>query len=435
MNIKMTLTLAIILAGLSTYYYAFEIKGTQEKIAQEEKEKKLFDLAQSKITSFEYNNKQENIKAEFSQKNNEWYLEKPITYKGDNSNITSMLDSVVTAKFTEKVENSSKLEDFGLKEPRITLAIKTPEGDKIIKVGDDSPTNSSTYVMRDKDPNVYLFPTSVFYGLNKKLTDLRDKTIIKLDKELISSLELKNNNGNFLLSKKGTDWELNTPKPYKADNSKVEELFSKLQDEKITDFVDENAKDLAKYGLDKPKISLLFKNKENKESSFMLGNEIGDYTYAQNSDNKVIFKVNKSVTEKFKLTLGDLRNKNILSFSSMDINKVAIEALDNNLKAEKDKEQKWKIIQKDTKVKSTPEDVEAFVNKLSNLNFERTFDKENFTLGDKVINVTLEEKGKPIKITFGGITKDNKEQIYCLKNQGEEGYAINKNILEKIISN
>ena len=49
----MTLTLAIILAGLSTYYYAFEIKGTEEKTAQEEKEKKLFDLAQSKITSFE----------------------------------------------------------------------------------------------------------------------------------------------------------------------------------------------------------------------------------------------------------------------------------------------------------------------------------------------------------------------------------------------
>src|ERR1043165_7405011 len=112
MNYKMTLGLAVVLVIMTGYYYFFEVKAKQEQLTKEDQEKKVLNIAQDQINSFEYKNKKENIDAEFIQKGNDWFLEKPVSYKADNSNITGMLDGILTAKYDEKVENAEKLEDF-----------------------------------------------------------------------------------------------------------------------------------------------------------------------------------------------------------------------------------------------------------------------------------------------------------------------------------
>ena len=436
MNIRTTFILAFILLLMSGYYYFFEVKATQEKMTKEDIEKKILDISQDKINSFEYKNKKENLDSELIQKGNDWYLEKPVSYKADNSNVTTVLDSLINAKYQEKIENPQKLEDFGLKEPNFTLALKTKDGEKLIKVGDKSPTETSLYIMKDKDPNIYLISGSSYYSLDKKLSDLRDKTIISFDKEKINSLKLKNANGDFVLKKQGSEWNLEAPQKFKADGSKVDELFTKLQNDKITDFVADKDDNLENYGLEKSPTIITLEDTDKSEKKILIGTETGDSAYVKIGNLPNIFKVSKATIEPFKADVLALRNKNILTLDSSKVNKIEIESVELKLVAEKDKDKKWGFASKDSKVKITPEDVSAFVDKLANLNFIRVFPIDKFTLGDRIINIKLflESQSEPVKFSFGGVTTDNKEQVYLLKPGDKEGYSVAKNILEKIVS-
>jgi len=83
------------------------------------------------------------------------------------------------------------------------------------------------------------------------------------------------------------------------------------------------------------------------------------------------------------------------------------------------------------------ENISDFVNQLVNLQFERTFSRNDFSLGEKIINVTLhsEKTDDKIKLTFGGVTAENNQHIYLINHEvSDEGYAVNKSILDKIIN-
>jgi hypothetical protein len=436
MNFRTTLILAVILSIMGAYYYFFEVKAKQEELTKEEQEKKVLNITQDQINSFEYKNKKENIDAEFVQKGNNWFLEKPVSYKADNANVFSMLDGILTAKYDEKVENAKKLEDFGLKEPNFTLALKTKEGDKLITIGDKSPTEANLYIMKDKDPNIYLIQSSAYSNLDKKLLDLRDKSLMTVERDKLSTFQIKNGTNNFVLKKDKTDWQIEAPQKFKADSAKVDELLGKLENDKLSDFVNDQPTDLKQYGLDNPLISVRLTNSGNNSQDFLIGSETGTYNFAKNSSSPTVFKIDKAISEAFKaINLDALRNKNILTFDSAKITKVVVEAVDNKLVIERDKDKKWKIVEKGTKSTAKPEDAAAFVDKLSNLNFTRTYPIDKFTLGDRIINVTLTEEGKtePIKISFGGPTNEDKNQVYLLKPGEKEGYAVSKDIIDKIV--
>jgi len=439
MNTKTTLILSVILLLMSGYYYFFEIKGTQEKVVKEEQEKKLLNVTTEQINNFSYRNTIKSAEGSFVKKGSDWYLEKPVSYKGDNTNISSLLDSLVNAKYEEKIEGVKNPEDFGLSSPRIQIGVKSTSGEDEIKVGSESPTNTGFYLMKKNDPNVYLVPMVSFYALDKPLTELRDRTLLDIEREKIKHIRIKNQNASFVLEKSGNDWMIKEPKLFKADTSKIEEWFDKLKNEKLSDFVSDNPQDIKLYGLGNPHILITVGEKpEQMDKTFMIGEQTGDYNYARNNHSPSVFKISRSISEKFKFNLNDIRNKSLLSFDGSKATRIEIESLALNTILERDKDKNWKFVKKDEKSKATESDIGAMVDQLSSLNTEKFISKEKFSLGDRIINITINVEGQnnPLKITFGGKTPENKEQIFCMKPDiTTEGYAINASILSKVFPN
>jgi len=456
MNKKTTIILAVVLLFVVAYYSIFEVKIASKNAEKKENEKILLSMSKDDISSFVYENKSRNIKAELIQKSNGWFLKSPVDYKADSYNIDTILNTILNSKYEDKIENVTNLDDFGLKAPKIVFTLNTKNGKKVFNVGGKNPTETSLYVSFASDSKlVYLIGESNFYPLDKTVYDLRDKSLFSFDREKASVTKISNSFGDFILEKdKNADWNIESPKKYKADKSKMDSLFGKLFDEKLSDFVLDNPspKDLDTYGISKPAITVSISNNKGINAKLFLGKDSGDYTYAKLDDKNVIFKVNKSISEVFKVNLNDLRSKNLLTFDSSAITKVAIESKNINIIAEKllvqddknkkdnknNKEEKtWKFIKNDKNSKFTIEDLQAFVDKLSNLNFEKAYpNNDKITLGENLINVSLTEEGKaePIKLTFGDETKENKKQIYLLKpDVKDEVYSVLKSTLDKII--
>ena len=68
----------------------------------------------------------------------------------------------------------------------------TGKGGKVskLKIGDDTPTNSGSYVMLEGDPRVFTVASYVKTGVDKSLNDLRDKRLLTFEQDKLSRVEL-----------------------------------------------------------------------------------------------------------------------------------------------------------------------------------------------------------------------------------------------------
>ena len=78
--------------------------------------------------------------------------------------------------------NASDLAKFGLNPAEATLSFKMKDGaERKIRFGQNNPTGSSTYAVLDGKNEVFLVPTYTASTFKKKLTDLRNRSILKFE--------------------------------------------------------------------------------------------------------------------------------------------------------------------------------------------------------------------------------------------------------------
>ena len=99
---------------------------------------------------------------------------------------------------------------------------------------------------------------------------LRDKTVFVYDRGKLERVELESPKGKVALALQDGKWRITAPVALRADEGAVSELLFKARDLRARDFVAEDAKRLAAYGLDKPQIRLSVWEKEAKEPKILL---------------------------------------------------------------------------------------------------------------------------------------------------------------------
>ncbi|MEK7432803.1 MAG: DUF4340 domain-containing protein [Cyanobacteriota bacterium] len=307
MNFRTTGILSFILIVLISYNY-FSSKNKENTKIKQEESKKITTILENDVTSFIYKNRNIKLDAKFTNEKESWVINYPISSIADGNTIFNVLDPLLNSVYIQKLENISKLEDFGLKEPKIIYEINTKKDHKVFKLGNKSTTDNEVYVMKDNDPNIYLVDSKLMYSVDRRFAEFRYKTILDFDREKTTEIELTNKNTSFILKKEKNYWNISSPYKAKANMSKVSELLNKLQNERATDFVEDNPKDLKKYGLDKPWFVFSVKNGKNT-SKISFGNQDGDFHFAQNNQVNSILRISRAVSEKFKLDLNDLRDK------------------------------------------------------------------------------------------------------------------------------
>ena len=102
---------------------------------------------------------------------------------GEVSGITSNLASLEIQRVID--ENPSDLKEYGLTQPRVEVAFKAGGKDHKLLIGQKTPPGSDLYARLADQKRVVLIPSFLDTTFNKTTFDLRDKSVLKVDRDEI----------------------------------------------------------------------------------------------------------------------------------------------------------------------------------------------------------------------------------------------------------
>jgi hypothetical protein len=136
-------------------------------------------------------------------------------------------------------------------------------------------------------------------------------SVKSFNKDKIVKIELNNSKGLISFSKSGTEWKMAAPKDYKLDKVSTDSFIKGIIDIKADDIVEQNAKDLDKYGLIKPSAKVIVNSTGGANTIIMLGGEspIGGAYYLKTSDSSTVYRVDSYTAGEFLKGLTEFRDK------------------------------------------------------------------------------------------------------------------------------
>ena len=204
----------------------------------------------------------------------EWQLTAPLTTPADREAITGLLEKLRAAKIKEFVADAPKSPaEYGLDRPtRITLGMgeEASRTARTLRFGKAVPDKKGVYVQREGDSTVLLVEDELWKAIPASAMALRDKTVFAYDRGKLERVELESPKGKVALALQDGKWRITAPAALRADEGAMSQVLFKARDLRARDFVAEDAKRLAAYGLDKPQIRISVWEKEAKEPKILL---------------------------------------------------------------------------------------------------------------------------------------------------------------------
>lgn len=326
MKFKGTLWMLLVLVAFVVYFFLYELP--QEKKEQEEKKRAdtvlLFE--DHELEEFVYTKKDESFHLKRTGPDS-WDLIKPVLAKGDTLAFLDYLAELQILKITRVVdESASDPSKYGLKDPSLKFKLTFKDkSEKNLLIGDDSPMGHDLYGMVEGDNRVLLI--SAFRdSLEKKVYDMRDKTLLGFKASEAQSIQLIRKDETIALQYNDKSWQFTNNPGQKIDDDEVKNFLHSSQRGQVKAFIDEKPESLDKYGLDHPLIKLVVKLKDTtaeKEAVLLIGKKKGDEGYyaKSNADNvvlvsdKLIETLSKRSVTFLDRKLLDLDEKKVTAFS------------------------------------------------------------------------------------------------------------------------
>jgi len=171
-----------------------------------------------------------------TKQGDQWQITAPQPLKADQDSATALAGTFNPLAADRLIdEHPPTLASFGLDNPTDEVDVTTKDGKtQKLLLGADTPSGSDTYAKLEGDPKVYTVASSVKTGLDKSVNDLRDKRLLPVNADKITSVTLTAKGAPVEFSKNsGGDWQITKPKPLRADNSAVDDLVGKLTGAKM----------------------------------------------------------------------------------------------------------------------------------------------------------------------------------------------------------
>lgn len=209
----------------------------------------------------------------------EWSLTQPIEVSADASTVEGIIKTLRQTKIKRILEedpSESDMNNFGLKRPWVSLAMVTRSGRILppILVGKMAPLGDQVYVKRGDYSAVFLTDAGLRTSLDKRLTDFRDKRILRFNRWNVARLEIRKDKERLVLVRdKGGSWEMETPRKAKVKRKTVNDYLATLLQLRAEDFSANEPVDLKQYRLDNPSLVISFEGDSSKHLETLLISE------------------------------------------------------------------------------------------------------------------------------------------------------------------
>ena len=209
-----------------------------------------------------------------------------------------------------------------------------------------------------------------------------DKTpkILALKEADIAGLEIKKRSGeDTVLSRNDSGvWSITAPKPLPADQSAVSGITSAVDNLRADRVVDDNATDLASYGLAPAADEVVFKMKDGKTKTLLIGdsNPTGNNVYAKLSDDTHLYTMASFSKTTFDKESKDLRDKRLLTFDQDKATRVELNAKKESVEFGRINQTDWQIL-KPKPLRADGFAVEELVRKLKEAAMDATVSEDD----------------------------------------------------------
>ena len=191
------------------------------------------------------------------KRGDKWQLVEPNKADADAGVVDIVTSSLATLEVQRVVdENPADLKQYGLDPPRIDVAfrLKGQKDFQQLLVGDKTPTGGDLYAETPNEKRVFLVSSFLESTFNKNTFALRDKAILKFDRDEGRRLRaVTDGPARSQFTRNGTDWRSSSRSAARADYAAVEGLLTRLSSTQMQKIVGARRRRTSKqYGLDRP---------------------------------------------------------------------------------------------------------------------------------------------------------------------------------------
>lgn len=405
---RSTLILLVVFLALLGYIYFYESKRPAGDAP--EAKAKVFTVEADKITELSVK-AQSGEQSELRKVDGKWTLVKPVQNPVNETEVSSMTSGLANLEIQRVVdEKPTDLKQYGLAEPRLDISYKAEGGDtKRVLIGEKTATGGDLYAKLPNENKVFLIAGYLDATFNKTPFNLRDKSILKVERDSVDALEIDVANpkgSDFRFEKKaGADWTMLRPVAARADVPAIEGLLGRLQSAQMKSIAASDASKPAEFGLDKPAVTITI-GAASARHQLMIGKDAPDSAvYARESSRPIVFTIDKSVIDDLKKPVDDFRDKDLFKFRSFNAERLELSRGKETWAFEKTKGKDgadtWKQVGPAAKDVDAAK-MDAVLTKTSNLRAKSFPDAKVKTGVDSpVLTIKARFDGKEERVVFG----------------------------------
>jgi hypothetical protein len=402
-GLRSFLVLLIVAAGLGGYVYFYESK--QEPGGPEKKQEKVFgDVQSDKIDQVTVKSA-DGEKTTLNKQGSGWQMTQPAAVAADEAEISGITSNLASLEVQRVIdEQATDFKQYGLDPPKIEVSFKSGGKDRALLLGQKTPTGGDMYARLPDKARVFLVSSYLESTFNKSTFDLRDKTILKIDRDKIDRVDIVTADRTLSFAKKGADWRVTSPFDARADFSAIESILGRLNASPMKAIVKPevtDAKELQAYGLDKPAATVRV-GTGSAQAGLAIGKSAGDgVVYAKDLSRPLVFTVESALADELKKPADDFRVKDLFDSRAFNTTRVEVVRGGQTYTFEKDKDT-WKQVSPSAKAADTAK-VEALLTALSitrATGFESKPGATGMESPEFTVSVKFDEGQKQEKVAF-----------------------------------
>ena len=334
-----------------------------------------------------------------------WQVTAPATVPADEAELSGIASNLASVDVQRVVDDqATDFKQYGLEPARMTVTFISGGKEQTLLLGKKTPTGADMYARLPGAPRVFLVSSYLDATFNKSTFDLRDKTVLKIDREKADRLDVQAGDKTTTFAKQGAEWRITAPFEARADFGAVEGILGRLNTSPMKSIAAaevKDAKELAQYGLDKPAATVRV-GSGSSQAGLAIGKAAAEGTvYAKDLSRPMVFTVESALADELKKPADDFRIKDL--FDARGFNTTRLEAVraGQTLAFEKDKDA-WKQVTPAAKAADAVK-VDALLTALTNTRanaFETKIAATGLESPELTVTVKFDEGKKQEKVTF-----------------------------------
>ena len=263
------------------------------KSLQDLRDRGVLHIAGDKVASFDLKNASGKLSAK--KEKDQWEFTKPAGSRGDAGNISALLTSLGSAKWSnvasESPDNPAK---YGLANPTLTFTAVDDKGKSATLIVGKK--EGDQYFARDTSaPMIFLINEDLYEKLAQNYNDLRDKKLTHFDPAAINRVEIHNANGTIVCTRKSEfEWTIEEPAGQKGKPAEISKLFTPLEQATAEQIFEQPAPNIRAI-LAKPEFETILTDKFGKKVTVQVSKESNGFVYARTSEGPAIYKLDKQI--------------------------------------------------------------------------------------------------------------------------------------------